>query len=123
MLRQQSFPHETQFLALESSDFLTRGFHYPPSLVDDPGYFDRESSFHVPDDSSTPGPERKIIVVDWEVDKRLLAYPFFGSLIVGMIVAVAVGISTKCIATGAQMGECLCGMVATVFCYVVWRCS
>ena len=123
MLRQQSFPHETQFLALESSDFLTRGFHYPPSLGDDPDYFDRITGFQVTSDLTTQALERKVIFIDWEVDKRLLAYPFFGSLIVGAIIAVAVGISTNCIATGAQVGECLCGMVATVFCYVIWRCS
>lgn len=107
---------------MEKSTFLTRGFHNPASLVDDPDYFDRNPEFHITD-PRTLVQERKIIVIAWEVDKRLLAYPFFGSLIVGAIIAVAVGIRTKCIATGAQVGECLCGMVATVFCYVIWRCS
>ena len=110
-------------MSLERDEFLTRGFLNPVSLIDDPDYFDRDPKFSVISKEGGLPVERKVIVVSWEIDKRLLAYPFFGSLIVGAITAVAVGISTNCIATGAQVGEYLCGMVATVFCYVVWRCS
>lgn len=92
-------------------------------MVDDPDYFERDPGFYVLSDSRTPASERKVIVIGWEVDKRLLAYPFFGSLIGSAAIAVAVGIHTRSIATGAQVGEYLCGVIAAVFCYVVWRCS
>ena len=59
----------------------------------------------------------------WEVQKRLLAVPFLTALIIGAIVAVAVGFKTKDIATGAQVGSSLCGVIGTIFGYVIWRCS
>ena len=126
VLTERQLPHETQFLSIEKSGILTRGFRNQASLGDDLELLDRIADLQVYGDSTTQALERKertVIVVGWEVDKAVLAYPFFGTLIIATIFAVAVGISTKCIATGAQVGECLCGMVATVFCYVVWRCN
>ena len=88
-------------------------------MLDNPDYFERDLSFYIVNHSKAAAAERKVIVIGWEVDKRLIAYQFFGSLIAGAAIVIAVGISTKSISTGAQVGECLCGVIAAVFCYVV----
>ena len=74
--------------------------------------------------SATNGLElRYVLFVGWEVDKRCLAFPFFGALGIAAIIAISTGISTGSMAAGAQVGGTLCGVVAAIFCYVVWICS
>ena len=91
--------------------------------MDDLEYFDGDPSFRVVPHSERDPIVRHVLFVGWEVDKRSLAFPFFGALIIAAIVAVSVGISTEDIATGAQVGGSLCGVITVIFCYVVWRCN
>ena len=119
---QHDYPHETQFSSLEKSEFLTRAFHNPSSVVDDPGYFQRHPSFYTITDTEGIPTARQVVFVGWEIDKRLLAYPFFGALVISVVIALSVGIRMGDVATGAQVGGTFCGIVATVFCYVIWRC-
>lgn len=91
--------------------------------MDDARYFDQDPSFYAGLVVGTSAEARHVLYVGWEVDKRYLAYPFLGGLGIAASIAVSVGISTQDVATGAQVGGSLCGVVAAVFCYVVWRCS
>ena len=121
--QKRMLPRQIQLQSLEKNDLLTCGFYNPKFLADDLDYFDHNSSFQDVDDSDASTPRRRIVVIHWEVDKRLIAYPFFGSLLLGAMIAVAVAVGTKSVSTGAQIGECICGIIASVFCYVIWRCS
>jgi hypothetical protein len=64
---------------LQDCKILTRGFHNPPSLVDDARYFDQTHSFYVALVVAKSTEARRVLYVGWEIDKRSLAYPFLGA--------------------------------------------
>jgi hypothetical protein len=66
---------------------------------------------------------RQVFLVGWEVDKRYVALPLSGALFLSALLSVAAGCYERSVSTGAQVGGTLCGVVAVVFCYLVWRCT
>ncbi|KAK5125525.1 hypothetical protein LTR85_000636 [Meristemomyces frigidus] len=123
-VEQQYFPHETQFRTVERSDLLTRGFAHPYTLVDEADYFLRDPSFNVQrddNDALEALPKRRALVIHFETDKRLIAFPLALALLLSAVIAVIVGVCTRDIATGAQVGGTVGGCVAVVLGYVIWR--
>lgn len=114
---------DSQFTSLERNETLTRHFEKPASSAEEERCIDGILNSVILNQFEELDSMTEVIVIAWIVDKRLLAYPFFGSFIIGAIIAVLVGIKTNSISTGAQVRECICGVIASVFCYVIWRLS
>lgn len=98
--------HETVFEELVRNDALTRGYARPSALVDSADMFIRvlPSFREIPDKGVATSCERHALVVALEVDRCRVSLFIFITALCGIIVGASIGIATRDIGLGAEIG-------------------
>ena len=99
-------PHETVFENLVRNDTLTRGYARPSALVDSADMFVRvlPSFRERPAEGVKTFSERQALVVALEVDRCRVSLFIFMTALSGIIVGASIGIKTRDIGLGAEIG-------------------
>ena len=98
--------HETVFEALVRNEALTRGYARPSALVDSADMFVRvlPSFRERPEEGVAASSERPALVVALEVDRCRVSLFIFMTALSGIIVGASIGIKTRDIGLGAEIG-------------------
>jgi hypothetical protein len=90
----------------------------PETLQEHGRLFHETTDFDTNPTNGTPG--RKVLCIGYAVDKRLLCWPLIFTILVASSAAIATGVITCNVSTGAEVGSFVGAVFSISWAYILW---